>query len=222
MAITQQTFEAIRAALATDTGFTTASGSSVTTTGAITQGTATLVVASATSWSVGQGIRVAGAGTSGGRLLTWIESIAGTTFTLHTQAVTTVGAGAVSHDDRFVIAANQIKPAAGNLPVVFPCCEIRLSGAEGSDFDNSSAGECYIYLYYQSEPGSTGQPLTVLNLLADRVKDLLHKQEDSLSNAALRIQLMRQVFQSGIIPEEDISETTHSQAIRYEYMSNVA
>ncbi len=222
MAITQQTFETIRTALASDTGFTTASGSTTATTGGITQGTVVLTVASASTWSAGHGIRIAGAGIGGGRLLTWVESINGTELTLHSQAATTVVAAAVTHDDRFVIAANQIKPASGSLPVVFPCCDIRMSGAEGSDFNDSSAGEVYIYLYYQSEPGSTGQPLTVLNMMADRVKDLLHKKENNISNAAVRIQLMREAYKSGIIPEEDISETTHSQAIRYKYMSNIA
>lgn len=222
MAITQQTFETIRTALSTDTGFTTASGSSTATTGGITQGTYTLTVASASTWSAGHGIRVAGAGIGGGRLLTWVESIDSLELTLHSQAATTVVSAAVTHDDRFVIEADQIKPASGNLPVAFPCCEIRMDGAEGSDFNDSSSGEIYFYLYYQSEPGSTGQPLTVLNIMADRVKDLLHKKENAISNAAVRIQLMREVYKSGIIPEEDISETTHSQAIRYEYMSHIA
>jgi len=222
MSITQLTFEAISEELATDSGLTTASGSEVTTTGNMTAGSTDLTVASATSYSAGHGICIAGAGTSGGRYVSWIESIAGTVLTLKSKAVTTVTGAAVSHDDRFVVAANQIQPSSGNLPAVFPCIQVRMDGGEGSDFNNSMSGDVYFHIYYQSEPGSSGQPNLVLNMICDRIKDLLHDQENTISNSAVRIQLLREAFKSGVIPESDISETTHSQTLRYELMSNIA
>lgn len=222
MGITQLTFEAVRYRLASDTGLTTPSESTTTTTGGITEGTYALTVASAASFSAGHGISIAGAGTGGGRLLTWIESVNGAVLTLHEKAVTTVTGAVVSHDDRFVVEADQIQPADGNLPAVFPCIQIRMNGAEGYDFTGTLVGEFNLYVYYQSEPWSIGQPLTVLNLICDRIKDLLHIQGDSISNAAIFIQILREVYKSGVVPETDISETTHSQAMRYEFLSNIA
>lgn len=221
MSVTQLTFEAIRGQLATDSGLTTASGSEVTTTGSITSGTNTLTVASVTSFSAGHGIKIAGAGTGGGELATWIESITGSVFTLHAKAIGTVTDAAVSHDDRAVVAASEILPAGANFPAEFPAIAIRQDGAVGYNFPDTLSGMLFLYIYYQSEPGGTGQPLTVLNLIADRIRDLLHGSEDDISNASLRIDVLREVFKSGLIPEIDISETTHSQAVHYEYMSQL-
>jgi len=222
MPIHQLTFEALRYRLASDSGLTTAAGSSVTTTGSMTAGTAALTVASSTSFSAGHGVLVTDAGTGGAKLATWIESIAGSVFTLHDQAVNTVSSVAVEHDDRGIVIANNIIPSYGNLPVSFPTIAITMSGAIGNDFSNSDAGDLMLYVYYQSEPGSTGQPLIVLNLISGRIRDLFHKHEEDISNGSIRVQKMWEMFKSGIIPEIDISETTHSQALRYEYMVNVA
>ena len=82
-----------------------ASGSTTTTTGSITSGTATLTVASASSWKVGQGIRIAGAGAAGAALTTTISAISGTTFTLATNASTTVSSAAIGHDDTVAVQA---------------------------------------------------------------------------------------------------------------------
>jgi len=222
MALTQRLFETLRYRLASDSGLTTPASSSVATTGTGTAGSASLTVASATSFSVGHGILVANAGTGGGDLATWITAIASTVFTLHDKIITEVTAQAVTHDDRFCVPAAQIIPATGNLPVVFPCIVLRLEGAEGYDFRYTTAGELFIFIYVQSEPGGSGYPLTRLNMIADRIYALYHRQEDVISNAAVRMQGLVEVFKSGTIPESDISETTHSQALRYEVMANIA
>lgn len=71
-----------------------------TTTGSITSGTATLVVASASGWSIGMGIAVANAGAGGTtELITTISNISGTTFTLNNNASATASAQTVNHDD---------------------------------------------------------------------------------------------------------------------------
>jgi hypothetical protein len=80
-----------------------ASGSITTTTGSITSGTPTLTVASATTFSKGQGIFVAGAGGSGTALVTTISSISGNTLTLATNATATVSSVLVQHDDTVAI-----------------------------------------------------------------------------------------------------------------------
>lgn len=222
MAITQRTFEAFRYALAGDSGLTTPASSIVSTTGTASAGDSTITVDAATSFSAGHGIYIANAGTGAGTLATWITSIDDTVFTLHDKVITDVTAQAVTHDDRGVVPANNIIPADGNLPVVFPAIVMRLEGSEGWDFSNSMSGELSIYVYVQSEPMGTGQPVTTLNLICDRVKSLLHKQEESISNAAIRVGALREVYKSGVIPETDISETTHSQALRYEFIVNLA
>lgn len=81
------------------------SGSATTTTGSITTGTSTLVVASADTFAVNQGIRINGAGTSGGILVTTITNIDGTTITLEDNASTTVSGETVMHDDTAAINA---------------------------------------------------------------------------------------------------------------------
>lgn len=221
MSVTLLTFEAIRGRLVADSGLVTASGSDTTTTGGITGGADALVVASATSFSVGHGVTVAGAGTGGGDLATWITAIDGVTFTLHSKAVNTVVAAAVSHDDRAVIPAANILPQYGSKPVVFPCIGIRMDGAIGNSFADTLDGKLYIGAYVQSEPGETGQPLTVLNLICDRIKELLHRHENDISNAALQIDALIETFKTGMMPEIEISERTHSQTMTYDYMSQL-
>jgi hypothetical protein len=221
MSVTLLTFEAIRARLVADSGLVTASGSSTTTTGGITAGQNSLVVASASTFSVGHGICVAGAGTGGGNLITWITAISGSTLVLFAKAVTTVVGAVVSHDDRAVVAASAIIPQYGSKPVVFPCIGIRMDGAIGNDFANTLAGKLYIGAYVQSERGQTGQPATVLNLICDRIRELLHRHETDLSNSALNVDVMIERFKTGVMPEVEISETTHSQTMTYDYMSQL-
>jgi hypothetical protein len=76
-----------------------ASGSPVTTTGSINSSSPTLTVASASSFAIGQGVYIAGAGAAGANLITTISNIVGTTITLATNASTTVSNVLVQHDD---------------------------------------------------------------------------------------------------------------------------
>lgn len=69
------------------------------TTGSINSGSSTLTVASAVTWTIGQGIKVAGAGVAGADLTTTVSNISGTTFTLAANASTTVSGAVVSHTD---------------------------------------------------------------------------------------------------------------------------
>jgi len=222
MAIGQLTFEALRWALANDGGLTTPANSSVTTTGTATLGATTITVAATTSFSVGHGIKIDNAGTGGSTLATWITAINSLVLTINDKIITAVTGQAVSHDDRAVVPANQIIPLTGNLPALFPTIVLGMSGAEAWDFSDSMSGELSIFVYMQSEPRASGQPMTRLNLISDRIKSILHKQEESISNGAIRVQGLREVFRNIVIPEIDISETTHSQALRYEYIVNLA
>ena len=222
MSVTLLTFEAIRTRLVNDSGLVTASGSTTATTGGVTEGQNALVVAASTSFAVGHGIKIVGAGTGGNDLITWIAAIVGTTFTLFAKAVTTVVAAAVSHDDRAVVAASAIIPQYGSKPAVFPCIGIRMDGAIGNDFPKSLAGKLYLGAYVQSEPpDDPGQPLTALNLICDRIRELLHRQEVNISNAALNIDVMMETFKTGMIPEAEISERTHSQTMTYNFLSQL-
>lgn len=222
MAIGQLTFEALRWALANDSGLTTAANSGTTTTGTGSAGSVELTVAATTSFSVGHGVKVDNAGTGGSTLATWITAINSLVLTLNDKIITAVISQAVLHDDRAIVPANEIVPATKNLPVRFPTIVLRMTGAEGWDFSDSMSGELSVFSYIQSEPRKTGQPTTVLNLISDRIKSILHKQEESISNGAIRVQGLREVFRNEVIPEIDISETTHSQALRYEYIVNLA
>ena len=104
-----------------------ASGSIVTTTGSIVAGTNQLTVASATSFVIGQGIYVDGAGALGDHLITSISAIAGNVFTLANNAsITRVGV-LVQHDDTVAIqtAFNTVVNAGGGrvlLPRGFYRC----------------------------------------------------------------------------------------------------
>ena len=105
-----------------------AAGNDTTTTGSITSGTASLIVASAASWEVGHGIRILGAGVSGAALTTTITSIAGTTFTLAINASTTVSNASVVHDDTVAIQ-NAINDGITNArPVYIPKGTYRVTG----------------------------------------------------------------------------------------------
>lgn len=69
--------------------------SQVDTTGAITINTPTLTVASATNIVKGKYLKIVGAGAAGVDLYSYVTAISGTTITLHTNALTTVGPTAV-------------------------------------------------------------------------------------------------------------------------------
>lgn len=83
-----------------------ASGSNATTTGTISSGTNSLVVASATGWTVGMGIAVTNAGSGGTtRLISSVTAISGTTFTLANNASATATTQTVNHDDTVALTA---------------------------------------------------------------------------------------------------------------------
>lgn len=83
-----------------------AAGVKTTTTGTISSGANTLVVASATGWSIGMGIAVANAGAGGNtELITSVTVINGTTFTLAANAISTATGQTVNHDDTAAIQA---------------------------------------------------------------------------------------------------------------------
>lgn len=222
MAITQRLFETLQYRLESDSGLTTPSGSSTTTTGTASAGSASLTLASVASFSVGHGILVANAGVGGNDLLTWITAVNGSVVTLHDKVITEVTAQAVSHDDSFCVLPAQIKPTLGNRPAVFPCITYRLQVVGRSGFPDATEGELFIYIYVQSEPRGGGLPATRLNMIADRIHALYHRQESTISNAAIRIQLLIEDFKSGVMAETEISETTHFQHLRYEVMANLA
>lgn len=86
-----------------------ASGSIATTTGSITSGSNSLIVASATGWSVGMGIAVANAGSGGTtELISSVTAVSGTTFTLANNAAATSTTQTVNHDDSAALCAAAI------------------------------------------------------------------------------------------------------------------
>ncbi|HUN00399.1 MAG TPA: hypothetical protein PLI96_07945 [Halothiobacillus sp.] len=96
------------------------SGSILTTTGTIASGSNTVTLAAAIDFANGQGINVAGAGTSGANLVTTIVSGAGTTtLILAASAATAVSNAAAIHDD-----SNAFQTAINTL--VFPGAIARL------------------------------------------------------------------------------------------------
>lgn len=98
-----------------------ASGSAFTTTGSISAGSSTLVVASASTFAVGQGILIKGSGSGGGNLVRTISNISGTTITLSGTAITSVSSGTVQHDDSAAInLACAAAYNAGGGVVYFP------------------------------------------------------------------------------------------------------
>jgi hypothetical protein len=105
-----------------------AAGVDTTTTGSITSGTASLTVASASSWKVGQGIRIAGAGAAGAALTTTISAISGTTFTLATNASTTVSSASVVHDDTTALQTAINDGITNARPIYIPKGTYRVTG----------------------------------------------------------------------------------------------
>ncbi len=81
------------------------SGSATTTTGDIGAGSTSLVVANASTFAVGQGICIKGAGPAGTHHVTRIAAIARATITLTTAAAATVNDAVVQHDDTAAINA---------------------------------------------------------------------------------------------------------------------
>ncbi len=102
-----------------------AAGIKTATTGSITIGTPTLTVASATGWRVGMGIAVANAGTGGNtELITVVDNIVGSTFTLHTNAIATATTQAVNHDD----TAALVSAVANNRNVILSPGDYNVTG----------------------------------------------------------------------------------------------
>lgn len=100
---------------------TFAAGSSTTTTGSMTSGSKDLTgIGSTTGWSVGMGISVAGAGTSGALLVSQVVAINGTTFTLADAAGTTVADATVSHNDHSAMTAMISAAITMKLPCYIP------------------------------------------------------------------------------------------------------
>lgn len=92
-----------------------------TTTGSITSGLKALTVASASTFAVGQGISIAGAGAAAAALVTTISAINGLVITLVDAASTTVVAAAVSHNESVAFqAANDALVAMGGGTLFIP------------------------------------------------------------------------------------------------------
>jgi len=219
MQLAQLLLETVRTRLANNTGLTTTSGSTTTTTGTISAGSNVLTVASASSFNVGQSIIIAGAGTGGSSLLTWITAIVGTTFTLHIKAITAITDAVISHDDRAIIPTANIQAASSNFPVSFPAIAIAVEGSTGDNFTDSFSGYLWLYVYFESGTGK-GQPTTILNMIISRIRDLLHGHENDLSNNVIRVDYVKEHYRSVIVPEVDLGDYIHSQTIRYNFMSH--
>jgi hypothetical protein len=80
-------------------------GDGTQTTGSVTASSATLTVANGTTFDVGEGIYIAGAGTSGARFVATVTARNGNTITLSSTAATTVSGAVVQHDDSAAINA---------------------------------------------------------------------------------------------------------------------
>ena len=80
-------------------------GNAATTTGSIAASSNSLNVANAASFTVGQGINIAGAGSGGGNLVTTIAAISGNAITLAASAATAASGAAVVTDDTAAIQA---------------------------------------------------------------------------------------------------------------------
>ncbi len=98
-----------------------ASGSDQQTTGSLTGGTTTLTLANAKDFINGDGIMIAGAGTSGHNCVRTVSSGGGTTtITLSSSCPTTVSGAAVKHDDSAAInAALAAAGTAGGGNILF-------------------------------------------------------------------------------------------------------
>jgi len=95
-----------------------AAGVITTTTGTISSGHNSLVVASAAGWTVGMGIAVHNAGAGGNtELVTTVSAIVGNTFTLGANASATATGQIVNHDDTAAISAAITAGASSGQPV---------------------------------------------------------------------------------------------------------
>ncbi len=131
-----------------------AAGVISTTTGTITTGTNSLVVASATGWVVGMGIAVANAGTGGiVELITSVTAIVGTTFTLATNALATATGQTVNHDDTAAIAAaiaiGSVRIPAGNYNIT---SEFTISAAR--KIEGAGPGETILWVRFANVPNA--------------------------------------------------------------------
>lgn len=123
------------------------------TTGTINNGSSSLVVANAATWTIGQGIKIAGAGVASADLSTTISNIVGTTFTLAAPASTSVVGAVVSHTDEVFYAATQ-----GKLGVIDDDCTF--SNGPDSFYANS---EPVHITSYPSNAGAATIPLLATN-----------------------------------------------------------
>lgn len=133
------------------------SGSTATTTGTISSSTNSLVVVSATGWTVGMGIAITNAGTGGNtELITYITSIVGTTFTLNDNAITTATGQIVNHDDTraltTVVASNKNvylrRPAGGGYNVtsaISVAVPINFMGDGGLNYNSITTNQTLIF-----------------------------------------------------------------------------
>lgn len=141
------------------------SNSTTTTTGGITSGTPTLVVASAASFVIGQGIYVVGAGAAGAVLETTITNIVGTTFTLAANAGATVVAAATGHSDTAGIQAALDFAASANVGA---SGEVRLPAGVFNVSGITIPHECWLVgngqrsTYLQSIPGATALGVVII------------------------------------------------------------
>lgn len=111
-----------------------ASGSAYQTTGSITSGQQTLVVANnGHDFRIGQGIYIAGAGASGANLITTITAISTDllTLTLANNAGTTVSGATVQHDDTAAVQAAVTAAASSGSALFFPAGTYRVGAFSG-------------------------------------------------------------------------------------------
>jgi hypothetical protein len=146
-----------------------ASGSGVTTTGSISS-TVTptlLTVANATSFSAGQYVTVAGAGSAGAYLFAKINSIAGNAFTLDTAAQTTVASTEVAHNDTYAFRALVTAMGTQSVAVRIPAGIYNVSGpidatcnAAVCVTDNASTNPIYSIAFTGDVVARTGESST--------------------------------------------------------------
>ena len=96
-----------------------ASGSRATTTGTVSSGSSTLTVADASTFIVGHGIFIFGAGASGANKVTTITAKTGNVITLASAANTAVTGAVVQHDDSAAINAAIAAAVAASGGTVF-------------------------------------------------------------------------------------------------------
>jgi hypothetical protein len=110
------------------------------TTGSITSGSNQLTVASAATWSIGQSVAIAGAGPSGAELVTLIDNIVGSVFTIAANASSTVISQNVNHDDTASFASMISLAESTGSPGRMPCGLYNVTGANLLSIPSSILG----------------------------------------------------------------------------------